>query len=335
MKNKLVFKFLNFLIFFTLTFFFIFCEKRNTVNISKTDFFENDSLIVFDLKFNLEEFEDYNEGKRYYHYATMSYVNSESQKIVCPLRIKLHGQFRVDTNYCNMPQLKLNFEKNGAQKELFGEIDKLFLVMACQKNVEEFQNFVIEEYLIYKMYNILTEYSFQVRLAKVNLINTANLEDTISSFAFFREHTDDFAKRLNGKMLETVPVNMSKINKPLLDKIVLFNYVIENQDWEAETMHNIKIICKNDSSLYPVAYDFDFAKMIYTPYSSFDSTYFSTELRNYLYSNNEVIELLKSDFIKNKNSYLQVFEQDKYLLKEVREKDILFLKNSFNKLINL
>lgn len=332
MKNKLLTKiFISFIVvILIIVFILIPFDKKKPL---ATNFFDMDSLITFNLEFDIQDFNEYNEGKRYYYHANMSYIDMNKNKITFPIRIKLHGQFRVDTTNCNMPQLKINFEKNGNQKKLFGKIDKLYLIMACQKNVDVYQNYVIQEYLIYKMYNILTTYSFKVRLAKINLINTAD-KDTIKTYAFFREHTEDLAKRLNGKIIETMPIDMSKINKPLCDKIVLFNYLIANDDWAIETMHNIKIISKADSSLYPIAYDFDFANIISTPYSSFDSAYFYTDIQDYFYSSKEVINFFKSDLIENQNNYIKVFENDSYLPDDIREENISFLKNSFDSLKN-
>ncbi len=63
----------------------------------------------------------------------------------------------------------LNFKKQDSVGGEFSKIDKIKLVTHCSAGGEEY---LLKEFLIYKMYNVLTEYGFKVRLLRVNYINT-------------------------------------------------------------------------------------------------------------------------------------------------------------------
>ena len=61
------------------------------------------------------------------------------------------------------------------------------MVTHCQYGNEDY---LFKEYLIYKLYNVLTDNSFRVRLVKIEYINTHKKANPIKTYAFLIEPLD-------------------------------------------------------------------------------------------------------------------------------------------------
>ena len=76
--------------------------------------------------------------------------------IAIPIKVKTRGHFRKLKGNCTYPPLLLNIQKTEALKSpIFREQDKIKLVMPCQG-----AEFVVREWLVYKLYNLITPKSF-------------------------------------------------------------------------------------------------------------------------------------------------------------------------------
>src|SRR6187551_1711968 len=100
----------------------------------------------------------------------LSYVNEDSSKIQIPVQIKTRGHFRRMKDNCNYPPLLLQFAKDGPKlKSIFSEQKKIKLVMPCVSD-----EYVVREWLVYKLYNLLTPKSFKARLVKLQVEDEKN-----------------------------------------------------------------------------------------------------------------------------------------------------------------
>ena len=94
--------------------------------------------------------------------------------------------------YNDFPPIRMNFKKAGFQKTDLSKIEKMKMVTHCEYGNE--QN-LFKEYIIYKLYNVLTDYSFRVRLIKIEYINTYKKSKPINSYSFFIEPIEMLAER--------------------------------------------------------------------------------------------------------------------------------------------
>lgn len=305
--------------------------------VSLSSFFDKDSIITFSLMFNNEEFKLSNEGKRYYHHAELSYTSNQQAELTkLSVKIKLRGQFRSDTNYCNLPQLKIVFPKGITKEPLFGQTKSANLVLPCQKNITDYEQYVLQEYLIYKMYNLLTEHSYRVRLVKLNLINSGEKKDTIQTMAFFKESDEDLAARLKGKIVKTLPIDSTKINPLLMQQVAIFQYLIGNDDWSETSMHNIKMLLISNSLLYPIPFDFDFSGLVAAPYSDFDSTTFYQNTAVHSFSSDIFItEFLVDQYAETQDSCLLLFKKNVWLSAKTKERSLAFLQRGYKDIMAL
>ena len=71
--------------------------------------------------------------------------------------IRTRGRARLAKRICRFPPLRLDFPKDSVAGTLFEGQNKLKLVTHCQDDREEYEQYVLLEYLIYRTYNTLTE----------------------------------------------------------------------------------------------------------------------------------------------------------------------------------
>ncbi|HEY2726089.1 MAG TPA: hypothetical protein VGI61_02870, partial [Parafilimonas sp.] len=105
-----------------------------------------------------------------YHAALLRYKNDDSIEISIPVKIKVRGNFRKDKSNCSFPPLLLNFPKHYDDSAgLFMNQKNLKLVTQCIND-----DYVVREWLVYKLYNLITEKSFRARLVRVDYVDSSS-----------------------------------------------------------------------------------------------------------------------------------------------------------------
>ena len=183
------------------------------------------------------------------------------------IKVKPRGNTRRVTDLCDFPPLKFNFKKSQLGNTVFDGQDKLKFVSQCRQE-EEFQHYVLEEYLLYKTYNLLTEESYKTRLVNITIKDIKLRVPTINMTGFLIEDDKMLAKRILAKEHEKPVHNQDSCGAQAVDRLSMFQYMIGNTDWYINTKHNTDIFeRKNDKTLIPVPFDFDFAGVINTFYA--------------------------------------------------------------------
>jgi hypothetical protein len=196
----------------------------------------------------------------------------ESQTI----SLRTRGQFRLQRRTCDFPPLRVNFKKSAVEGTLFAGQDKLKLVTHCQDGRDEYEQYVLQEYLIYRMYNLFTEESFRVRLAQMTYVDSEAKRDSITKYAFFIEDEDAMAARNGLEVLEVAQLPPEQASRWDLVRFELFQFLIGNTDFDpfaAEPddeycCHNAVLIGSIlDMLVIPVPYDFDWSGVISARYA--------------------------------------------------------------------
>ena len=192
----------------------------------------------------------------------------ENNKIdMYEIKVKPRGNTRRVTNLCDFPPLKFNFKKNHVANTTFDGQDKLKFVSKC-RDEEEYQNYVLQEYLIYKTYSLLTEESYRTRLVNITIKDTKLKVPTITMTGFFIEDDETLAKRLDMEKYEPLVYDQDSCEESSLDRLSMFQFMIGNTDWYINTKHNTDIFeAKESKALIPVPFDFDFSGVINTDYA--------------------------------------------------------------------
>jgi hypothetical protein len=193
-------------------------------------------------------------------------VKGESGRLVeVPIEVNTRGRFRLQRTVCTDPPLRLRFQDSIRAGTVFDGQGRLKLVNHCQDNETYWQN-LLEEYLAYRLYNVLTDLSFGVQLVRVTYVDASGEREPLTRTAFVIEDEDLLAERLGGRLLEMESTLPNQFAPEQLSLMYLFHYMIGNVDWGTTASHNIKIL-EMDGDWYPVPYDFDWSGLVEAPYA--------------------------------------------------------------------
>ena len=215
-----------------------------------------------------------------YHPALLRYEDSQGSPATVDLKIKTRGLYRLKRSTCNFPPLMLNFPRKQLDETLFANQDKLKLVPHCQDKRSEYEQYVLQEYLIYRTFNLLTDLSFRVRLARITYVDTESDRDPLTKYAFLIEDKEAMATRNGWEGIEVPIVPPDVCDQEQLSLVEVFQYLMGNTDWDAfqappgepECCHNVKVIGNLAGPAFTVPYDFDFAGVIATRYAKPDKS---------------------------------------------------------------
>jgi hypothetical protein len=227
--------------------------------------FSKDEILNLSLRFDLTHYRN-KKPKDEYMNAILTYHISETDSINKEIRLKSRGEFR--NGYCDLPPIRLNFSKGDFQKDDLKKIDKLKMVTHCRYGNEEY---LFKEFLIYKLYNVLTDYSFRVRLVKIEYINTYKKTKPINSYAFFIEPVEILGERTKSTPVDAVNLNQKHIIPDMMDRVAIFFYMIGNTDWSVPNQHNCKVLSPMEftgaglGAIVP--YDFDYSGLVDADYA--------------------------------------------------------------------
>ena len=241
-----------------------FIFSGNSILADKPDsLFSSDEIINFELRTDFSAIQKDRENNPQYHDGELIYHSQDGKTTKFLIKVMARGAFRRNPVNCSFPPLSLNFKIKEVKNTLFDNQDKLKLVTPCQNDRD-----VIEEYLIYKLYNQVTEKSFKVRLVKILYFDTGRGKKLFEKYSFFIEHEDQVAERNNSHQIEKVLTPYDLDRKSII-KTAVFQYMIGNKDWFITSRRNVVIMQPNDTTQtqYAIPYDFDFAAFVNADYT--------------------------------------------------------------------
>lgn len=206
--------------------------------------------------------------------ATLSYQDPQGNSKSIQVEVAARGITRR-LKVCSFPPLKVYFDKDKLKGSIFRGTKSLKLVTYCQVH-SKYQQYYLKEFLAYRIFNLITDFSFRVKPLTVEYINSEKKAKSISRFSFFIEDIDDVADRNKLEKMNSGRVSTSKINPQHSSYYSLFQLLIGNLDWSATNRvsnerccHNTRIISPgaNQSPLYTIPYDFDASGIVDAHYA--------------------------------------------------------------------
>lgn len=315
-----------------LDFFIVFCfllrvsTPAASAQTENEGLFDNESPLKMALSGTLPPFfEDPSKTPRKYA-QVLTHQDANGNKVEIPIEVNARGHFRRLLGHCSYPPLQLIFPKNEAQQSsIFKDQVKTKLVMPCRGD-----EYVIREWLVYKLYNLISPYSFRVRLVQLTLVDEERKKPIEPFYAFLLEEEKQMANRLKMLPLERkLPPNATQAEHFL--KMAVFEYLIANTDWSVEHLQNIKLLTPDGRTVpIPVPYDFDHAGIVDAPYakpavelelgSVRDRRY-----RGYCLENVQQFEPVIAHFNALKDKIYQVFSDCSLLNPKYQKSTMLFL----------
>lgn len=295
--------------------------------------FAEDGLMDITLRFDISGYRKKKDDQEYMD-AWISYF-SNGDSITREIRLRARGEFR--RKFCDMPPVMLNFDLDDSTKGGFHNIDKLKMVTVCPDGDEEY---LLKEYLIYKLYSVLTPNSYNVRLLRVSYINSSKEDKAITDYAFVIEPVELLAKRMESVEIKTSNLTQKNVKPEMMDRVAIFNYMIGNTDWSVPIAHNVQLFAQYNSAqpdlAVPVPYDFDFSGLVNTHYAAPFHTLSikSVRERQYLGVCRDKETFLKAlnEFAGKKDAFYNVILNFPWLDSRSRDDMIFFLDGFFEDL---
>ncbi|MCF6239849.1 MAG: hypothetical protein L3J74_00725 [Bacteroidales bacterium] len=266
--------------------------------------FASDSIIHFQINCDLEELLNDRGENNKYHDALFRFNNNSYT-----VKLKTRGIYRLKKENCFLPPIHVKLDKNQMHGTLFENYKKIKLVLPCY-NKTNYEQYILKEYLAYKIYNILTAYSFNVRLIKLTVVDLDNKYDSIDCYAFFIEPFKNLCKRVSGYPLDVKNIHPNFTNTEMITLMSVFQYMIGNTDWSVKALHNIKLI-SFEKSQKPIAvpYDFDQSGLVNAAYAlpaeHLNIQSVKTRVYNGFYQPIEVLQPVLDIFFQNKEKIYQ------------------------------
>lgn len=249
-----------FLVLLSSCFSFVQAQKIDSVK-----FFSEEEIIELTLTTDIPKMQK-EKGEDAFQGATVSLRFTDNTVIEEQVMVAPRGHFRRQN--CNIPPIMVDF--SNATSPRLSPLGKLKLVIGCGSRGND-EQLLLKEYLIYKMYNLLEDKSFRVRLVKVNYRDTKNKVNAFSQYAFLIEDDKDLAIRNNSIKKAKAQYGSEAVDRVLMTKVAVFEYMISNGDWSVPANHNIRLIYDKENENarpFPVPYDFDHSGFVNADYAT-------------------------------------------------------------------
>lgn len=295
--------------------------------------FGSEDVLELSLKFDISTFmrkkstEEYLDAELVFHIAP-------GDSLVNMIRVRGRGHSRNEI--CILPPIRLNFKNCENRPVDLKGVSNVKLVTHCKDN-NNFDSYLLKEYLAFKLYNVVTDTSFRVRLLKINYIDTGKKGYKQTKYGIAIEPLDVLEARLDAVERENVVVRTTFVSPENYDKLCFFQYMIGNDDWHLANLHNLKLIepaVGNISVLAAVPYDFDYSGLVDTYYAIPNELYALDNITDRIYMGpcrtDEEIRRLMKFFLDHKDEFYE--EVEKLVLLEERQKKraLKYIESFFN-----
>lgn len=215
--------------------------------------FSSDSVLTFTLTASFQRIVKDRGDTTMAHPAQLNYQRTQGETVTLPVKLQVRGNFRKLWNNCSFPPLYLNVPKKKASQTVFANQNKLKLVTHC-----EGEEYVVREYLVYRLYNLLTDYSFRARLCRVSYVDSVGKRPTETRWGVLLEDEANLVKRNGGLPNKLRQISMANMDSLHMATLAVFEYLIGNTDWSVPYRHNIRLLTVPTlKDPVPVPYDFD------------------------------------------------------------------------------
>ncbi len=174
--------------------------------------------------------------------------------IEVPVELSARGSLRRKS--CEFIPLRVAFSKNEAKGTVFEMHGAALKLVTHCTNTSESDQFILREYLAYRIGNIVTPRSFRARLAHVTYVDSEKRKILTTRYAMFIEDDDDVARRLEGKIVDR-ELRFEQLHPVAVLQMTLFEFMIGNTDYSIFGRHNVRIVEHGSGLVYPIPYDFD------------------------------------------------------------------------------
>lgn len=208
-----------------------------------------------------------------YRDGILQYTDDAGATHTLDVKIRARGKYRRRDDVCQFAPLRLNFKKDQLDGTVFAGQNKLKLVTHCRSR-SSYEQYVLKEYLAYRIFQALTDNSFSVRLLRVQWVDSDSPREDPLRYAFVIEDDDRLAERLGMRVAEVRRAGLDELLPSPSSMIAVFQLLIGNTDYslragpaDESCCHNAVLFEQAPGRYLPIPYDFDFSGFVDAPYA--------------------------------------------------------------------
>ncbi len=306
-------------------------RQVDTIDTS-ADIFEAEDPLKITLTLDLKKYKK-EKYKGEYLPVNFLYEFNDTLFLEKEMRMKARGEFR--RSHCNLAPFWLNIRKADVENVHLQDVKRFKVVTNCQGS-RAYDEYVLKEYLAYKIYNIISPVSFRVRLIRMKYVDTGRKNKVTEGWAFMIEPEQMLADRLGALVVKKNNLSMSLMKSGDLDLAAMFMYMIGNCDYSISGRHNMKILGMpgfGSEGYTPVPYDFDYSGLVDASYAipGENLGVKSVRERYYLGPCREVEDFLKAieEINQHRAEIMQVVNDLEYLDQKHKKAVLTYLEAYF------
>lgn len=234
--------------------------------------FRSHDVVTLTLRADMRELLRDRDREQNYHQGFVHVAKLDGSGVdSIPVQVRTRGIFRRRPSTCSFPPLRMTFEPRGTRGTLLQGERRFKLVTHCRSS-GLYEQYVLQEYLIYRSFALLSPYSLRTRLARITYEDTRGREETVTRYAILIEHEDQLAERHGLRVVTDTGVPMARLDPQHTVFMAVFQYFIGNTDWSVRALHNVILLADSLNRHIPVPYDFDWSGVIATRYAKPDTS---------------------------------------------------------------
>lgn len=222
--------------------------------------------------------------------GTFSLIEADGGEAEFAVRILARGEYRRNPKVCPFAPLRLNFKKGDLDDTLLDKQDKLKLVTHCRNGHDRYRQSVLREYLAYRILNVMTEYSFRVRLLQITYVYNDRDDDEETTYAFLVESKSRLAKRLDMDEQDLESLTIDQLDQEYTNLVSVFQFLVGNVDFSpvrgrkgTTCCHNFSVFSADGETFRSIPYDFDLTGLVDPPHAITNSRVQQGNIRQRVY----------------------------------------------------
>jgi hypothetical protein len=256
--------------------------------------------------------------------AILGIIRSAGDTTTYDVDVRCRGNIRKET--CYFPSIRVKFPKKDFSYH------KLKWVNICDN--EDDEEYLFKEYIAYKLFNIVTDKSFEVCLVHLHYHDSSNRQKPFTSYGFVIQNADELATEFGGRVHEPTILKESILNPEQLAIFAFFQYMIGNTDWEFGNRHNVEVFTHPETnSVMPVAYDFDYSGFVNqsyaVPHESMPIQHVTVRHNKSVCMDEELCEKTRQLFLEKKEEILSYCMEFELMKPKSRTRAVEYLEEFF------
>lgn len=306
--------------------------------------FRSDELMQITIAGPIIRLNEDRDSSHEYGPARLTYSDANGEPVSLDIRLRARGNKRLSRRTCSFAPIRIMFSKTHTTNTAFAGQKKLKLVTQCHPERRKYEEYIVSEYLSYKILNLLTDKSFRTRFVRITYVDNEFNKTLNTTYGFFLEPTKHLARRIGGKKLKLKETSAAQLDSRHLNLISLFQMMLGNTDWSAthggvdNCCHNGKLLGRVDAkdNLY-IPYDFDMTGLVNPEYAAVDKALKLDSIRERRYRGycrNEHMLAKNIALLNSKRSEILSLFADSNYLHSARKKIKIQYIDKFYGLIN-